>query len=79
MDGKRGIVEFGLRRGFVIKMVEAVGAPRQGRRQPGRPDMAHGGRDVADFSWLMRRRVIPVARAALLKRACLRERESNIS
>ena len=29
MDGERRSIEFGLRRGFVIEMVEAVGAPRQ--------------------------------------------------
>jgi hypothetical protein len=29
-------------------MVEAVGAPRQDRRQPGRRDMGRSGRDIGD-------------------------------
>ena len=48
MHGKRGIVEFGLGRRLVVEMIEAVGAPRQCRGQPGRPDMAHAGRNVAN-------------------------------
>lgn len=32
MGTKRGSVEFGLGRRFMIEMVEAVSAPRQGRR-----------------------------------------------
>ena len=48
MDGERRSIEFGLRRGFVIEMVEPVSAPRQGRGQPGRTDMADPGRDIAD-------------------------------
>ena len=38
--GKRGLIEFGLGRRLVVEMVEAVGAPRHCRGQPGRPDMA---------------------------------------
>jgi|HubBroStandDraft_6_1064221.scaffolds.fasta_scaffold718940_2 hypothetical protein len=48
MHGKRCFIEFGLGRRFVIEMVEAVGAPNQGRRQPGRPDLAQACRDIAD-------------------------------
>jgi hypothetical protein len=48
MRGKCRIIQFRLGCGFMIEMVEAVGAPRQRHRQPGRPDMAHPGRDVAD-------------------------------
>ena len=31
MDGKRGSIEFCLGRRFVVEMVEAIRAPRQGR------------------------------------------------
>lgn len=48
MHIKCGSIEFGLGSGFVIEMTEAVGAARQCCGQPGRPDMAHAGRDVAD-------------------------------
>jgi hypothetical protein len=48
VHSKRGIIEFGLGRRLMVEMVEAVGAPRQCRRQPGRPVMVHAGRNVAD-------------------------------
>ena len=32
MHGKRGIIEFGLGRRFVIEMIEMIAAPRQGCR-----------------------------------------------
>jgi len=48
VHSKRGLIEFGLGRRLVVEMGEAVGAPRQCRGQPGRPDMMHAGRNVAD-------------------------------
>ena len=48
MRGKRGVIELGLGRGFVIEVIEAARCPAPGSPRVGSGHMAHARRDVAD-------------------------------